>query len=156
MAHAAAQTEAMPVVARREDFDERSGTLLERLIFNHRALLVAVCVLITVLLGFAATKLEVNASFEKMMPTSHPFIQNYRANAASLRGLGNSVRIVVANANTNANGDEKATIYDPKYLQVLREINEAVFLLPGVDRSFMKSLWMSVIHLAEPSNPAEV
>ena len=140
MAHSP-QADTMPVVARREDFNERSGNLLERLIFNHRALLVAICALITVLLSFAATKLEINASFEKMMPTSHPFIQNYRAHAASLRGLGNSVRIVVAS--------EKGNIYDPAYLAVLRDVNDAVFLIPGVDRSFMKSLWMPVVRWTE-------
>jgi len=140
MAHSP-QADAMPVVPRREDFNERSGNLLERLIFNHRALLVAICAVITVLLSLAATKLEINASFEKMMPTSHPFIQNYRANAASLRGLGNSVRIVVAN--------DKGSIYDPAYLAVLRDVNDAVFLIPGVDRSFMKSLWMPVVRWTE-------
>jgi len=31
-----AQIEAMPVIARIDDFDTRSGSLLERLIFNNR------------------------------------------------------------------------------------------------------------------------
>ncbi|NDZ17741.1 RND transporter [Variovorax sp. WS11] len=145
MALASAQSNTMPVVAQRFDFDERSGTLLERLIFNYRVILVAACAIVTLLLGLSATKLEVNASFEKMMPTSHPFIQNYRANAASLRGLGNSVRIVVENARAGDSGG----IYDPAYLAVLREINDAVFLIPGVDRSFMKSLWMPVVRWTE-------
>ena len=144
MVHSSPQTNAMPVVAQRADFDERSGSLLERLIFNHRKVLVAICALITVLLSLAASKLEINASFEKMMPSSHPFIQNYRANAASLRGLGNSVRIVVETGQGAG-----ADIYDPAYLAVLRDVNDAVFLIPGVDRSFMKSLWMPVVRWTE-------
>ncbi len=141
MAISSTQMDAMPVVSQVGDFDKRSGNLLERLIFNHRALLSLVCAAITIALGIAAFKLEVNASFEKMMPMSHPFIQNYRDNASSLRGLGNSVRIAVE----NTNGD----IYDPQYLAVLREISDKVFLIPGVDRSFMKSLWMPVVRWTE-------
>lgn len=135
------QMEAMPVVPELASFDKKSGNLLERLIFNNRLVLVLVCAVITALLGIAATRLEVNASFEKMMPQSHPFIANYREHAASLRGLGNSVRIVVE----STRGD----IYDPAYLKSLREINDAVYLIPGVDRSFMKSLWMPVVRWTE-------
>ncbi|GAB3629941.1 RND family transporter [Pandoraea terrae] len=131
----------MPVVASRDDFDKASGVLLERVIFNNRFLILAACVLLTVLLGFAASKLKINASFEKMMPLSHPFVQNYQQNAGSLRGLGNSVRIVVENT--------KGDVYDPAYLAVLRKINDQVFLIPGVDRSYMKSLWMPVVRWTE-------
>ena len=88
---------AMPVVPRREDFDALSGNRLERIIFNNRLVLVIICALLTAFLGYHASRLEVNASFEKMMPQSQPFIKNYFANATSLRGLGNSVRIIVEN-----------------------------------------------------------
>jgi predicted RND superfamily exporter protein len=53
--------------------------------------------------------------------------------AVELTGLGNAVRIAVANP--------KGTIYDAAYLDTLRALNDAVFLLPGVDRVQMKSLW---------------
>jgi uncharacterized protein len=48
-------------------------------------------------LGWQASKLTLNASFEKTIPASHPYIQNYKANESQLSGLGNAVRIVVAN-----------------------------------------------------------
>ena len=137
MATSDTDLEAMPVISRREDFDQQSGSRLERLIFNNRLLIVIACTLLTLFLALEATRLQVNASFEKMMPLSHPFIRNYLHNADSLRGLGNSVRIVVE----NTQGD----IYDPQYLAALREINDKIFLIPGVDRSFMKSLWMPVV-----------
>lgn len=132
----------MPVVSDPTTFDKQSGNRIERLIFNNRRLLVIVCALITILLGFAASRLDINASFEKMMPSSHPYIANYREHASSLRGLGNSVRIVVE---TTKDGD----IYNPEYLKTLRDINDAVYLIPGVDRSFMKSLWMPVVRWTE-------
>ena len=51
------------------DFDRRSGSLVERLLFNHRLIIVLVCALLTALLGFQATKLRLNASFENRIST---------------------------------------------------------------------------------------
>jgi predicted RND superfamily exporter protein len=115
------------------EFDPRSGSLVERALFNNRLLVLVVCLLLTAILGFQATKLRLNASFEKMIPTGHPYIARYLENKSELAGLGNAIRIAVA----NPRGD----IYDADYLATLRQLSDEVFLLPGVDRTFMKSLW---------------
>jgi uncharacterized protein len=115
------------------DFDHQSGSLVERLLFNNRRLVMLICLVVTVLLGWQASKLELNASFEKTIPVNHPYIQNYLANESQLSGLGNAVRIVVANP--------KGSILDADYMETLRKLSDEVFLLPGVDRSRMKSLW---------------
>ena len=125
--------ERMPVIADAAAFDRHSGNRLERLVFNHRLALVIACALVTVVMGWLTSRLSVNASFESTLPRSHPFIQNYLANKGSLGGFGSSLRIVVENPN--------GTVYDARYLEALRAINDTVFLIPGVDRAFMKSLW---------------
>ena len=118
-------------------FDRRSGSALERALFNHRAIVVALCLLVTLLLGWQATRLQLSASFEKTIPASHPFIANFLLHEKQLYGLGNAVRIVVANPN--------GTIYDSKYLETLRRLNDEVFLLPGVARQQMRSLWTPAV-----------
>lgn len=115
------------------NFDSRSGSLLERALFNHRRLVLLVCLVVTALLGWQATRLELNASFEKMIPSDHPFIANYLDHQQELSGLGNAVRIAVINKVGN--------VYDKNYLRTLQQLNDEVYLLPGVDRAFMKSLW---------------
>ena len=72
-------SESMPVVRRVEEFDHSSGRLLERVFFNHRKLVLLIFALITVVLSLQAMRMEMNASFEKMIPPHHPFIQNYLA-----------------------------------------------------------------------------
>ncbi|MBI3368417.1 MAG: MMPL family transporter [Burkholderiales bacterium] len=142
-----------------QPFDPRSGTLVERALFNHRLVVVLLCALVTALLGWQATRLQLNASFEKAIPASHPFIRNYLAHQGELSGLGNAVRIVVANPGHPAPGRPKPdarpsgadaegvlgsssnSIYDAKYLDALRRLSDEVFLLPGVARMQMKSLW---------------
>ena len=117
----------------RLDFDPRSGSLLERALFNHRGLVLLLCLLATLVLGWQATRLTLNASFEKMIPQDHPFILNYLAHRQELAGLGNAVRIDVANP--------QGSLYDKNYLATLQRLNDEVYLLPGVDRASMKSLW---------------
>ncbi len=125
--------DTQPVIAHRKDFDPRSGSMIERAFFNHRGLVVALCVLLTLLLGWQATRLALNASFEKTIPRQHPYIVNYLAHKGDLAGQGNALRISVETT--------QGTIFDPAYLATLQKINDEVFLLPGVDRPFMKSLW---------------
>ncbi len=122
-----------PVIRDLADFDRRSGSLVEQLLFNHRIVVVVLCALLTLFLGLQASRVTLNANFEKMVPTRHPFIVNYLANQADLSGLGNTLQIAVE----NTQGD----IVDARYLEVLRKLNDELFLLPGVDRPYMKSLW---------------
>ena len=46
------------------DFDTRSGTLPERLLFNNRLVIVVLCALISAVLGYKALGLSLNAAFE--------------------------------------------------------------------------------------------
>ena len=116
-----------------QDFDPRSGSIVERALFNHRLVVVVLCALVTALLGWQATRLRLNASFEKTIPAEHPYIRNFLAHQGELSGLGNAVRIAVENP--------QGSIYEAKYLDTLRRMSDEVFLLPGVARTQMKSLW---------------
>ncbi|QKE63513.1 RND family transporter [Aquipseudomonas campi] len=134
--------DTMPVIRDVRDFDPRTGNLLERMVFNHRVQFVLLMALITLVLGYmAVTRLELRPSFEKMIPQSQPYIQNFLQNRDSLRGLGNSVRVVVE----NTQGD----IFDPEYLTVLKQVNDELFLTSGVDRAWMKSLWSPAVRWTE-------
>jgi uncharacterized protein len=142
MAVASDDLDQMPVIRKLADFDHNSGNLLERLVFNNRLIVVIVCAIITVGLGYmAATKLVLNASFEKMIPQSQPYIKNYLTYQKDLRGLGNAIRVVVE----NTEGD----IFDPQYLDVLKKATDELILTPGVDRAWVKSLWTPAVRWAE-------
>jgi len=122
-----------PVIRNIADFDRSSGNLVERIFFNHRLIVVFVCLLLTLGLGYQALGLKLNASFDKMIPAKHPYILNFFEHRQDLSGLGNSVRIAV-----EATGD---SIFDAAYFDTLRRLNDELFLIPGVDRPYMKSLW---------------
>ena len=107
--------------------------IAERALFEHRVPVIIIFAVLTVFFLFQALKLEPDASFEKMIPTSHPYIQNYLDNKEDLASLSNSIRIIVA----SRNGD----IFDKDFQEALRLINDEVFYIPGVDRSGLQSIW---------------
>lgn len=123
----------LPVITDLRQFDENSGNFLENLVFNHRRTVLVLCAIITLVLGFQATKIELQAGFEKTLPKAHPFVLNYQANKNELKGLGNNLRIVAA--------VKEGTIFTPENLKFLEELNDELFFLPGVDRNGMKSLF---------------
>ena len=123
------------VIARLEDFDARSGSAAERLFFNHRLWVVLLCLLVTAVLGWQALSVKLAASFEKTIPAQHPYIVNFLEQRDKLGAGSNAIRIAVA--------ARQGTIFDKQYLETLRQINDELFLMPGVDRPFLKSLWTS-------------
>ena len=140
--HVTTDTDQQPLPGGLDEFDPQTGSRLERLVFNNRRTVIVLCALITLVLGLlAANRLTLNASFERMLPVSHPYIQNYLENRNDLRSLGNSLRIVVE----NPSGD----IYDARYQEALRKINDELVLTPGVDRAWVKSLWSPAVRWTE-------
>lgn len=131
---AISHSDGFTAIASLSDFDKYSGNRLERMLFNHRGLVVACCLLFTVLLAFAASQVRLNASYLKTIPAHHPFTLNYLEHAGDLKGAGNAVRIAVA---TREPGD----IFNAQYMETLRQLNDELYLVNGVDRAFMRSLW---------------
>jgi predicted RND superfamily exporter protein len=117
------------------------ATFLERLIFNNRPAVIFICVLVTLFLGSQALQVRPSTSFEKMIPLHHPFIQKMMQHRDDLAGLGNTVRISVA----AVDGD----IFSKEYIETLRQINDEVLYIQGVDRSGLKSLWTPNVRWTE-------
>ncbi|MCB5945644.1 RND family transporter [Acidocella sp. KAb 2-4] len=122
-----------PIISDVLDFDHGSGSLVERLLFNNRPIILFLCLIATLILGFEATHIKLNASFEKMIPRHQPFIVNFYNHYADLQSQGNAIDIAVQADN--------GTIINAHYLEVLKELNDKIYLLPNVDRAFMTSLW---------------
>ncbi len=133
-----------------EDEESRQRRLQEQLareahvaplLFGNRPLILLLFAAVTAFLTFQASQLRPDASFEKMIPVSHPYIENYLDNKQDLAALGNFVRIVVQ----TTEGD----IFDAKFQETLKEITDEVFFITGVDRSKLESLWTPNVRWSE-------
>ncbi len=116
-----------------EPEDGKLRPLLGTLLMGARLPLILLFALATVFFAWQASQLKPDASFEKMLPTSHPFIQNFLYRQDDLKGLGNSVRIIVE----TREGD----IFTAEFQDLLQRITDEVFYINGVDRSALQSLW---------------
>lgn len=106
---------------------------LENLLFGHRILILSIFLIVTIFLGSKALQIRPAASFLRMIPAYHPFIQNFIAHKEDLKGMGNVIRVSVE----TTEGD----IFSKSYLETLRNVTDEIFYINGVDRSGLKSLW---------------
>jgi predicted RND superfamily exporter protein len=127
--------DGMEVHATLDTFDVSSGSKFERMLFNNRIVFLLLCAVLTVFLGFQALKVRINADYNDTIPLHQAFIVNYLHHFEELQSQANAVQISVTTDNGN--------IIDPHYLNVLQKISDQVYLLPGVNRPFMTSLWTS-------------
>ena len=118
-----------------------SEQLLERVLFHRRRTLLALFGLVTLLLGWQASQIRPDASFVKMIPTEHPYVENYLNYRDDLAGLGNSLRVVVA----ATDGD----IFTAAFQDSLRRVTDELFFVPGVDRSALASIWTPNVRWTE-------
>ena len=67
---------------------------MEKLVFSRRPLWLLMFAVLTVLLAWQASRLEPDASFEKMIPQEHPYIQAMMRHIADLGAAGTSIQVV--------------------------------------------------------------
>ncbi len=109
------------------------AVICEKILFTYSRPVLVFFVVVSVFLGYQASLITLDASFDKMIPSKSPMVVNFRAHEADLRSLTNVLRITVE----NVEGD----IFNKEYLETLRSISDEVFYIPGVDRGNLKSAW---------------
>jgi predicted RND superfamily exporter protein len=115
--------------------------IIERIFFNHRPVWLILFALLTLFFAFQASKIRPEASYEKMIPTSHPYIANYLEHKDDLKGLGSAVRIAVE----TTEGD----IFTKEFQETLKQVHDEVFYISGVNRTALQSIWASSVRWHE-------
>ena len=118
-----------------------SEQVIERVLFHKRLPVLLLFVLMTLWLGFQAVQIRPDASFVKMIPTQHPYVENYLRYRDDLSGLGNSLRVVVE--------AKQGDIFSAEYQNTLKQVTDEAFFISGVDRSALKSIWTPNVRWTE-------
>ena len=105
---------------------------IENIVFGLRAPILVILAITTIVMGVFATRLHMDAGFLKMLPVGNSFIKTYFEYADNFGG-GNRVIVVLEN--------KKGDIFQPAFLQTLKEATDDVFYIPGVARHRVASLW---------------
>jgi len=114
---------------------------LARALFSIRPIILVLFALATAFLGWSARDINVNTDVRKMVPLQHPYIQNFLEHQDDV-DLGNDVRIIVEDTRND-------DIFNEEYLDVLKQVTDDVFAMPGVDPSKISSLWTANVRWNE-------
>ncbi|MFU2487073.1 efflux RND transporter permease subunit [Thauera sp. WH-1] len=110
------------------------------LLFRRRRLFLGLFVVLTVLLGASASRLQVDAGFEKMIPLEHPYMQTFMAYRNTFGGAN---RVLVALR------QHEGDIYNADFMRTLKAATDEVFFIPGVDRATVTSLFTPNVRFIE-------
>lgn len=113
---------------------------LERALFGHRRLVLALFAIVTVGLGYFAVRVHADAAFDKLLPSHNAYVDTYKR--VETQFGGGNVLLISLEAK---DGD----IFTPAYFDALRRLTDDVFFLPGVDRTHVSSLYTPDTRFAE-------
>lgn len=105
---------------------------LEDFFFRYRGTTIVALLVLTVVMGFLASRLHMSAGFDKQLPVGHEYTDTFFQYRTQLFG-SNRIMVVVRARDGN--------IWTTEGLKKLHEVTEAVLYLPGVDRRSVQSLW---------------
>ncbi|WP_025822182.1 efflux RND transporter permease subunit [Shewanella marina] len=104
----------------------------ENFLFKQRAFVIAVFILLTLVLGFFASQLKMDAAFIKNIPLNHSYMQTYLKHQKQFGGANN---IMVAIE------DSRGDIFNETFFDTLKQIHDQLFFIPGVNRAQVQSIF---------------
>ena len=106
-------------------------TRIETLLFAHRRFVLAVFVVLTLVLGWLASGIRVDAGFTKLVPLRHEYMQTFLEHRDEFGGADRVVIAVMA---------RRGDMFTPEFFAVLGKVTDAMFFLPGIDRTQVSSI----------------
>jgi len=113
---------------------------LENLVFRHRKAVVILFLVLTVVMAWQASHLKIDAGFAKLLPLKHPYMQTYLEYREAYGGANKIVIAIKA---------KEGDIFTPEFFEVLSEVTDEVFFVPGVDRTRVMSLFTPNVRFTE-------
>ena len=114
---------------------------LEQLIFGNRAAIIGVFAIVTVFMGYVAvTQLKIDAGLDKLLPLEHEYMKTYVEYRDQFSGANRILVALIAK-----DGD----MFTPEFFDALKNATDAVFFIPGVDRSRVQSLFTPNVRFTE-------
>lgn len=105
---------------------------IERFVFNRRGVIIALFSVITIVLAGFASRLSLDAGFEKNIPLTHEYMQTYLKYQESFGGA-NSILVSVC--------AREGDIYRTSFFETLKQVHDAVFFTNGVNRALVSSVY---------------
>lgn len=109
-------------------------------VFRHRVPLVVGFALLTAVMAWFAFHLRVDASFNKGLPSDHPYIQTFTKYQSEFGGANRVLIALMA---------KEGDIFTPEFFTQLRHVTDEATFLTGVDRAQVQSLFTPNVRYIE-------
>ncbi len=109
-------------------------------LFRHRGWFLCGFLLLTAVMLSYALRLRVDASFNKSLPTAHPYIQTFIKYQSDFGGANRVIVALMAK-----DGD----IFTPEFFDQLRQVTDELMFLPSVNRAQVQSLFTPNVRYIE-------
>ncbi len=116
------------------------SAILERALFAHRLVVIALFVVITAVMLYFTTQLRIDAGFTKLLPMKHEYMQTFSKHQQSFGGAN---RILIALM------VKEGDIFNKPFFHHLAAVTDEVFFIPGVDRTRVTSLFTPNVRFTE-------
>lgn len=107
-------------------------TKIETSLFRHRLAVLFIFIAATVFLGFQATQIKLDASFNKNIPLNHEYMKTYLKHEKQFGGA-NGILISVC--------DTRGDIFNEEFFTQLKNVHDQLFFIPGVNRPLVSSIF---------------
>lgn len=109
-------------------------------VFRRRLILLVIFTILTAVMVWFAVRVKVDASFNKSLPSNHPYIETFTRYQSEFGGAN---RVLIALIN------QRDDIFNEAFLNELKKVTDEVFFIPGVDRAQVQSLFTPNVRFVE-------
>jgi hypothetical protein len=109
-------------------------------VFSHRLLLVGIFAAFTLVMGWYATRIRVDASYNKSLPLQHEYIRTLTKHQAEFGGTNRVLIALMA---------REGDIFTEPFFKAIKQVTNEVFFVPGVDRGQVQSIFTPNIRFIE-------
>ncbi len=104
---------------------------MENILFLKRRCVIVLFMILSLSLGWFASKIEIDAGFTKLIPIEHPYMSTFLEYRDD---FGSANRVIIAVMT------KQDDMFTEGFIDALDEITDFVFFLPGVDRTQVYSI----------------
>jgi predicted RND superfamily exporter protein len=119
---------------------EKVLAAIEGGVFTHRRLVLLIFGLITLVMCYQVSQIKIDAGFQKLLPLKHPYMQTFMEYREEFGGAN---RLLIAARN------KEGDIFTPEFFDVIKNVTDEVFFLPGVNRSTVQSIFTPNVRFTE-------
>jgi predicted RND superfamily exporter protein len=122
------------------DKNSKLVTVLQNIIFNHKKVILFLIAILTVVMGYYASQLRVDAGFKKQLPLQHEYMKTFMDYESEFGGANRLLIAVMAK-----DGD----MFNPHFFETLEAVTNDVFSIQGVSPASVTSIFTPNVRFVE-------